>query len=996
MPQVPRPALYAGLASIIRTMQRSTSRALLFGLAVSPLFYGFATAGQGIKKVAAPAPKIDFNRQIRPILAEHCWPCHGTDKAALEKTGGLRLDTFAGATADRGGYRALVPGSPAQSKMWERIAEKDPSMAMPPKTPTVSPLSVEKKRLIWEWIRQGGEYQAHWAFIPPSLPATPPVSNPAWVRNPIDSFVMRQLDVRGLKPEPEADRETLIRRATMTLTGLPPTIGEIDAFLKDAQPGAYERVVDRLLASPRYGEHQARYWMDAVRYADTHGLHIDNERSVFPYRDWVVRAFNKDLSYKDFLVWQLAGDLLPNPTTEQKIATGYIRMNPTTNEGGVIEAEFLAKNTFDRTDTTSTVFLGLTTACAKCHDHKYDPISQKDYYSLYAFFNSTADPILDGNLKLHGPVMRATLPEDEAKVAALEASVERIKKEGSFEEASKWALAWDQKLPTDLKWEVSGPYQGKDFNDAFDQDFKPENWRPFKLPLDTPTAGVVGKENAAAYLRTTINAEKAQVIDLRLGSDDAIRVWQNGKIIHDNRASRGLTLNADLVKLALVPGTNELLIKIVNGVGPDGAAVGFGDGLQPLIEKATAIIAKPTRTTEETDFVVSTYLEKGPETELAKRYRAKIAEKNAFVEAIPMTYIAQEMEKPRPTFLLKRGEYTLPGDPVNRAIPGVFGKMPPKAPANRLGLAQWMIDPKNPLVSRVFVNRMWQQHFGTGLVKSSEDFGNRGDWPSHPELLDYLAVTFIKDKWSVKQLNRLIVTSAAFRQAATGSTIKRNKDPENKWISRGPRFRLDAEVIRDSALFDAGLLVEHPGGRGDKPYQPSGIWEAIAFDVSDTYIYTQDKGDALYRRSLYMFWKRTSPPPSMLIFDAPMRESCIVRRSRTNTPLQALTTMNDPQFFEAARVMAQRVLLTESDDQKRAVLAFRIATGRHPRPDEMQIMLAVLREQREIYARDAADAHAILSVGEFPRDPRLSLDEHAAWTLVCNMILNLDETLTQH
>lgn len=978
-------------------------RTLLIGFGSAAFLAGMALPGEAPQKPKRPT--VDFNRDVRPLLAQHCWPCHGQDKDALQKTGGISLDSFAGATAVHGGKQPIVPGKPGSSEMIARITSSDPDMRMPPPDSGIKPLSAVEIATIKTWIEEGAEYRAHWAYVPPKMPALPAVSGPGVVRNEIDRFILARLREDGIQQAPEADKRTLIRRVTLTLTGLPPTPQEIDAFLRDKRPDAYERVVDRLLASPRYGENQARYWLDAVRYADTHGLHIDNERSIYPYRDWVVRAYNEDLPYDQFTLWQLAGDLLPNPTLEQKIATGYVRLNPTTNEGGAIEAEFLAKNTFDRVDTTCTVFLGATLQCAKCHDHKYDPFTQRDYYSMFAYFDSTADTPLDGNLRLHEPVMKAPSPDQAKRVAVLAAQMKAVEAQTSLVEVRKWAVNAGAKLPAASGWEVSGPYPAKDFDTAFAEPFGPEPavnrqsstvdlpWRPAKIELDKPAAGVVGKENAAAYLRATLKVDEASKVDLRLGSDDGIKVWLNGKLVHENKVMRALSADADKVAIELKPGENQLLVKIVNGGGEDGAFVGLGGADAKRLLRAHDFAKAASLDAASTSELVQTYLTLGPENEAAKRYRALAKSYAALDAMIPMTYVAKELPMPRPTFILRRGQYDLPGDPVTRSVPKVFGRVVAK---DRLGLAQWIIDPKNPLTARVIVNRIWQQHFGAGIVKSSEDFGSRGDWPSHPELLDYLACRFVKEGWSIKKLTRLILTSATYRQSAAVNNAKRQQDPDNTLLSRGPRFRLDAEVIRDTALDVSGLLVEKPGGHADKPYQPPGLWEIIAYPISDTAKYMQDHGDALYRRSLYLFWKRTSPPPTMLLFDAPMRESCVVRRSRTNTPTQALATLNETGFFEDARAMAQRVIESKPTDALRIDYAFRLATGRPPTTPEASILEGFLKDELARYKQNPALAEKTLSIGESPRDKKLPAPEHAAWTLVCNFILNLDETLTQH
>ncbi len=947
---------------------------------------------------------IDFNRDVRPILAQHCFLCHGSDKEALKKTRNMRLDSFAGATADRGGYRAITPGKPDASMLWTRVTTDVRELRMPPADSGIKPLTEAEKKILRQWILEGAEYRRHWAFLPPRKPPLPSVSDPKWPKNEIDRFVLAGLDEEGLKPEPEADPATLARRAALTLTGLPLSPDETKAFLADRKPGAYERLVDRLLASPRYGEHQARYWLDAVRYADTHGLHIDNERAVFPYRDWVVRALNEDMPFDEFTIWQLAGDMLPESGTEQRIATGYVRMNPTTNEGGVIEAEFLAKNTFDRVETTATVYLGVTMTCARCHDHKYDPITQRDYYRMYAFFNNTADPPLDGNLKLHLPVMKAPTPVQEREHKALRRDLDAFEDAVDLHAARSWVEARYAVIPRPGSWEIAGPYAAKDYDTAFSTEFGPEKvggnptpaWKAIEIKPGSPKPALIGRDYAAAYLRTTFRVEKATDFAVRVGSDDGIRVWLNGELVHDNKALRPLAPDQDTVKLKLRSGENVLLVKIVNAAGNDGFAISYGDAFDARVQRAYELGRKGGLSSEERRLVASLYLEASEGSATGAKYRERLKSFRDLEASIPMTYVAEELRAPRPAYVLKRGEYDHPLERVYRGVPQALGHLPATFPQNRLGLAQWLVDPRNPLVSRVTVNRTWQQHFGTGIVETSEDFGNRGEWPSHPELLDYLAVRFREDGWSMKKLHRLIVTSAAFRQSSAADKSKWARDPGNRLLARGPRFRLDAEVIRDQALAVSGLLVEQPGGRGDKPYQPPGLWEIIAYPISDTARYVQDRGDALYRRSLYLFWKRTSPPPTMLIFDAPMRESCVVRRSRTNTPTQALVTMNETGFVEAARAMAERVLKSDAADGKRIESAFRIATGRSPTAPEKAVLLRTLADQMAVFAKSPGDAAKLLGVGEATRDRSLALTEHAAWTMVCNLILNLDEVLTQH
>ncbi len=933
---------------------------------------------------ATKAPKrIDFNKDIRPILSENCFKCHGPDAKFIK--GDLRLSDEKDAKKDRDGEFAILPGNAKDSLVIQRAVSKEKFAQMPPPDSGLPRLNAAQVKLLSDWINQGGKYEKHWALVPPKSTELPAVKDQKWVRNEIDRYVLAKMEEKGLKPAPEADRATLLRRAALTLTGLPPTTEELNLFLSDEQPDAYENAIDRLLASQRYGENQARYWLDAVRYGDTHGLHLDNERSVYPYRDWVVNAFNKDLSFDKFTLWQLAGDMLPNPTREMKVATGYVRMNPTTAEGGAIEEEFLVKNTFDRVDTTSTVFLGLTVGCAKCHDHKYDPISQKDYYGLFAFFNSTKDAPLDSNDLAPPPVIADPTPEQEIVLTQAANRIAELEKATNVGSAKRWIETSSPPVVAVGNWEIAGPFPHKTFNEAFEFDDKPTDWKPLKLELGKALSTV--KVNiGSAYHRTTLTAETDQEADLSIGSDDGVKVWLNGAQIHSNPAQRGVEQATDLVKVRLKKGENQLVIKVTNGGGADGIRFNIGSEAQTKLA-----IALKTGKSEE---IVRAYLAYGPETTVSKQYRTTVADKIKLEAQVPRTLIAEEMDKPRPAYLLNRGEYDQRGAQVARTLPGVFETKLPDS--NRLGLAKWLIDEKNPLTNRVFVNRIWQQHFGTGLVKTAEDFGNQGDWPSNPELLDYLAIRFRKDGFSLKKLHRLLLTSAAFRQSSQVSPEKLQKDPENRLISRGPRFRLDAEVLRDQVLQASGLLVQRKGGHGFKPYQPAGLWEDVAFPGSNTARYTQDTDAGIYRRTLYLFWKRTSPHPVMSTFDAPTREACVVRRSITNTPLQALTTMNEPAFFEAARKFGEKIVATKPTDESRLDFAFRTALSRKPSEKEKTILMGSLKRYQKMFSDRPQDAAGVIQIGLAPVDRKQDFVDQAAWSLIASTLFNLDEFLSQH
>jgi len=957
-----------------------------------PLFVLFVgvSAGFASSLRTPPHAEVNFDRDVRPILSEHCFRCHGPDVGTA--AAGLRLDSFKGATKDLGGEAAVVPGDPSKSVLLQRVSA-NPSERMPPSDSGVQPLSTAQIETLKEWIQSGAHYDKHWSFVPPQLPPMPTVSNPAWCKNSVDRFVLAKLDDSGMKPEPEADRDTLAMRAAETLTGLPPTMSELAAFRGDKRPGAYERYVDRLMAKPAYGEQEARYWLDAVRYGDTHGLQLDNERGIYPYRDWVVRAFNQDLPYNKFVKWQLAGDLLPNPTTEQLVATGYVRMNLTSNEGGAIPEEFLARNTFDRVDTTSTVLLGLTAGCAKCHDHKYDPISQRDYYGLYAFFDSTQDKPLDDNILLPAPYIRASTPDQEAELAKMQAGLDLQVSAVDLKAAVNWIVANRDPVPASRDWQISPVYSAVSFDAAFDTPYPGEpgqkgdgSWKPFKYQLGMPAVGIIGKDNASVYVKGTITVPAAKTMTLRVSSDDGVRLWLNGKLIHSHKVGRSLD-DIDIVKAGFKAGDNELVAKIVNSVEPDGMNIRMGDPERAVVDE---LAAKPNDLQLQKEVKVA-YL-----TATSPGYTKLVKAKSDFESSIPMTLIAREMATPRPTYVLKRGQYDQKGDLVQRHIPAAIGSLPTGVKADRLSLADWMISPQNPLVARVFVNRAWQQFFGTGIVKTPEDFGSQGEWPVNQPLLDYLAVKFEKDGWSVKALNRLIVTSAAFRQSSRVSPLKLAKDPENRLISRGPRFRLDAEEIRDKALEDAGLLSSQVGGHGFKPYQPDGIWESSSDPASSTHVYVRDHGRTIYRRSMYMFWKRTSPPPAMVTLDAPLRDTCVVRRSTTDTPLQALAVLNETGFLEASRVMAERIAASPGDDRKRLDLAYQVAMGRPPTPFESNLLLKAVLRYRTEYQADPTAAEKLVSVGDSVPLKTVPAAERATWMIVCSSIMNTNEYLSLH
>jgi hypothetical protein len=774
---------------------------------------------------AAEPPAADYNRQIRPILADNCFACHGSDAKQRKKK--LRLDTAEGAYAelDSGAGRAVVSGKPEESELIARVTAEEVSQRMPP-AKTGKNLSKQQVELLRRWIAEGGKYAEHWAFVKPQRPELPEVKNKDWVRNPIDRFILARLEAEGMRPSPEADKTTLIRRLTLDLTGLPPTIVEVNAFLTDKSADAYEKLVDRLLDSPHYGERMAVEWLDAARFADTHGYHIDSGRNMSRWRRWVIDAFNDNKRFDQFTIEQLAGDLLPDATLEQKVASGFNRNHMINFEGGAIPEEYHNAYVVDRVNTTSTVWMGLTMGCCQCHDHKFDPMTMRDFYSLYAFFNNVPENGLDGSKGNAAPVLRMASEEQQAKLDELAVEVKR------------------------LETQKRGP------------------------------------------------------------------------------------------------------------LAPDYAK------------------------------------------EVAEGLKKAKKEYDELNKSIPDVMVMQEMEKPRETFMLVRGQYDKKGEKVTGDVPKFLPPLPKEGKRDRMALARWLVDPGHPLTARVIVNRYWQMYFGTGIVKTAEDFGTQGEWPTHPELLDYLATEFVASGWDVKKMQRLIVTSATYRQSSRVTPELRETDPENRWLARAPRLRLQAEFIRDQALAVSGLLNCAIGGASVSPYQPPGLWEELASRLDGAnwtaQVYKQSHGKDLYKRTMYTFWKRTSPPPTLVSFDAPDREVCTVRRARTNTPLQALILMNDPTYVEASRKLAERVMKEGGKTTaERLTFAFRTVLTRTPSEAELRLLRKMFEEQLGVYQKDNKAAVKLLKVGESPRDEELEVAELAAWTMIASALLNLDETVTR-
>jgi hypothetical protein len=1010
------------------------------------------TLALAVSLASGTAEPLSFNRDIRSILSENCFACHGMD--AKHREAELRLDLPEGAfKKDKDGASAIVPGKPDESKIWQRITATDPDDVMPP-AESHKKLDASQKEIVREWIEQGAVYQKHWAFEAPMKPAA----------EGIDHFVGEALTSSGLEFSPEADRPTLIRRVSMALTGLPPTIAEVDAFITDARSDAYERIVDGYLTSPHYGEEMARHWLDVARYGDTHGMHLDNERQTWAYRDWVVGAFNRNLPFDQFTIEQLAGDLLPNPTQDQLIATGFNRCNVTTGEGGSINEEFIFRYAVDRASTTAQAWLGLTAGCAVCHDHKYDPITAKDFYSLYAFFNSNADPAMDGNALLTAPVvkvkpmgydakMQAFAERQAAITAKMQATastlvyndpaevdplppvqeIEEIWMDDAFPEGAKVMASGHPVTFVDTPV-ASGKKSLKRSGEGMAQDYYMEGAQPLAVPsapkfflhlyldpADPPEEVMIQLHTGEWSHRALWGAD---IIDF--GAKGTTERFVAGAL---PKVGEWVKLEVEGESMGLKPGmmVSGLAFTVHGGtayfdkMGVVGRVDPAGDPSQSFVAWRKAQEGKDTPDVADD---LKAWLKEGPSKDLMpeelKRLRdyylqevcattsehfsalkvelaAVNKERNDYDGAVPSTFIWNDLPQPRESFVMIRGQYDTPGEKVVPATPAVLPALKQAGErANRLDLAKWIVAPENPLTARVTVNRFWQQIFGVGLVESSHDFGTQGSLPSHPELLDWLAIWFQEHNWDVKGLISMMVTSQTFRQQSIAPAESWARDPGNRHLARGPRFRLDAEQIRDQALFVSGLINLQFGGKGVNPYQPPNIWEPLAFGGSNTRFYKQDTGDALYRRTLYTFLKRTAPHPLMSNFDVPAREQSCIRRDRTNTPLQALQLMNDVQHFEAARAFAARMIEHDSTAYGRVIFAFRSVLSREPSPEEAAAVIEFLQRQEARYAAAPDDAKKAVTFGESAPPADIDTAELAAWTLVANLILNMDEAIVRN
>ena len=1046
---------------------------------------------------APPLARVDFQTEVRPLLSDACFQCHGPDPAT--RLADLRLDLKGGAFAERENGKPVVPGDAEASLIYQRITHRDAARRMPPEYShkKLEPEQIDKLRA---WIDQGAEWTGHWSFEPPVRPDVPPAGDGTWAANPIDNFILARLQAEGLTPAAEADRPALARRAALDITGLPPEPSHLQAFLDDEAPGAYERYLDRLLALPGYGEHRARYWLDAARYADTHGIHIDNYREMWPYRDWVIDAYNRNLPFDRFTVEQIAGDLLPDPSLDQLIASGFHRCNATTNEGGVIPEEFEVIYAKDRADTTGAVFLGLTVGCATCHDHKFDPITQKDFYRLTAFFRNTTQYVMDGNVSDTPPIMIVPRREERSRYRKL------VDKMRSVETALTDALdapngkfdAWVAKrryrsltMPLDAKTETmaagpaqvarggasaplalpSGVVSGEGpaanmaafhFGEEGVVELPPsgiERGKPFSMTLwvyhpderdgDFIVADQTDPENKMRGWSITLNdrqinfrmkgVEDGKASTISLGPNNQRRLetgaWTHIAVTYDGSAERaGLNLYVNGAELPVQGG--EYFTELKGEIGNDrpvslgrGYVAGDEEGSYKSryfsggaiadfrifnrvlsVEEAKVIadwalldaartVPPADLTAEQNEILRLRYLtlNDAQYKRLASQRAAMEREIREIRRRGAVTHVMQEAPGKDPeAHVLFRGMYDQRRDRVTADTPGFLPAMPDGFLKNRLGLAQWIVDDANPLTARVAVNRYWQEIFGTGLVRTSDDFGAQGEPPSHTELLDWLAVDFRESGWDVKRLIKTMLLSATYRQSARSTPEKLEKDPENRLLSRGPRFRMDGETIRDIALAASGLLVRKIGGPSVKPYQPDGVWSSVAMPSSNTKKYERDSGEKLYRRSLYTFWKRAAPPASMQVFNAPTREHSIVRRERTNTPLQALVTMNDVQFVEAARRLAQSAMKQAGDDfdSRLGFMTIRLLSRGFNR-SEAGAAKRSFDKLLAYYGANESDARAILATGESPPDPELPPVESAAYAMLANQMMNLDEVLNK-
>lgn len=1014
--------------------------------------------------VVRGADRVSFNRDIRPILADSCLQCHGPDDR--QRKAGLRLDDKTSALKPaESGQPAIVPGNVAGSELVNRILTADDSLRMPPAGSGKS-ITANQIELLKQWISEGAEYEGHWAFSPPVRAAIPNIEPPkAVIRNPIDAFVQSKLDRHGLKPAPEADKLTLIRRVTFDLTGLPPTPTEVDAFLQDSSPEAYEKVVDRLLKSSRYGERMAQQWLDYARYADSNGFQVDSSRFQWPWRDWVINAFNDNLPFDQFTIEQLAGDLLPNPTRSQQVATGFNRNHRLNGEGGLIAEEWRVETVIDRVETTGLTWLGLTFNCCRCHDHKYDPITQREFYQLFAFFNNVPESgTLQGESKNTDPVITVPTAADEVRLAKIAEDLKvaesrvpvELKRlpelmaawEPGFKAklADRSAVVWSPLQPTAVKSEggatltkqADGTYLAGGPNPANDiySITAPIAAGSFSglllecLPDDTLPNKSLGRYPNGNFVLSKVEAEvtasgqsepqtakfvKAEATYSQAG-------WEIGRVVDDvpnnGWAVDGPTRRDPTTAMFLMDGPLTIAENSTITVRLKHEALGQHNigrfRLSYTSLPPSTVKLDGSKFPDDLKAILDLEVEKrtdAQKAELEKFFRANVdsplrqaesavsslkKQQTEISAAFPSVMVMKE-GAPRESFILIRGEYDKHGDKVTAGLPAVFTPHSATQPLTRLNLAKWIVDPSNPLTARVWVNRAWEKFFGTGLVKTTENLGTQAEYPSHPELLDWLAVEFSQgaNPWDMKAIQKLIVMSSAYRQSSHRSAELMATDPENRLLASGPRFRLSAEMLRDQALFVSGILVERIGGPSVRPYMPDGVWDETS-RYGDLRMYKHDTNDGLYRRTMYTIWKRTAAPPSMLLFDAPNREICTVKRSRTNTPLQALTLLNEVTYVEAARKLAERMMIEGgTSPADRLTFGFYWTTSRRPTESELAILVEGLNSDLARMKQQPDAAKQLLAVGESKATSSVDPSELAAYTLTANVLLNLDEVVTR-
>lgn len=947
------------------------------------------------------AQSIEFNRDVRPILSDKCFLCHGADAKAKKIP--LRLDVEAEAKADLNGRKAIVEGDPETSELIRRITSESKAKRMPP-VYTGHSLTPKEIDTLRQWIASGAKWQKHWAFIPPQKAAVPAGTNA------IDYFVREKLKQEGLQPSPAASREALLRRATFDLTGLPPTPQEIDVFLSDRSPQAYERAVDRLLASPRFGERMAARWLDVARYADSNGYQYDGERVMWRWRDYVIDSFNQNKPYDKFITEQLAGDLIPQASMEQKIATGFNRNHRINTEDGIIPEEYAVEYVVDRVETTSAAFMGLTMGCARCHNHKYDPISQKEFFQFYAYFNNV--PEMGRGMKYgnSNPVTPAPTQNQQRELASLNQQIQKL--EGKLAKISGKAVADSYRPTIALDYEqefianeprVAGWAGIWDINDRFTLSARIYSEKTPDGPIltrmiDNPSGkgfGIHADQGKVHFHITSIYADDA----IRMESEVILQPnqWYTVTATYDgSKMAQGVQVyvNGKAVQTKILLDTLYRPFVNAGSQFPQPLRIGMGWGperrfngkidqarawartLEP--EKIDAMAGSGDRTK-----VARWAFEDSTET--GKQLNDLRWKREKLESSFPTVMVMSERSPRRDTFILTRGEYDKPSDKVDPGVPASLPALPQNAPNSRLTLAQWMVNRDHPLTARVTVNRFWQSLFGVGLVKTTEDFGQQGEWPSHPVLLDWLSVEFMEKGWNTKALLKTVLMSDTYQQSSKVTPELQQRDPENRLLARGPRVRLAAEMLRDQALLASGLIVEKLGGPSVRPYQPDGLWKEITMQSGE---YEPGKGEDLYRRSLYTYWRRTVAPPMMLNFDSATRESCTVRENRTNTPLQALNLMNDETFLEASRVLGSRMMKEGLEKGFERVLS------RRPRPQELVILKDSLAYHRD-YFSDESTARKFIQQGESPIDPALNIRELAAYTSVASLIFNLDEAVTK-